>query len=205
MSKLIPDSHKQFVKDNYSNIATKEIAAILDRSVHSIYNIAFSLGLKKPDAFYKVPTKDFIERGKKHRFKKGGIPINKGKKVAAATYASMQPTMFKKGRLPHNTKYNGAISKRSDGYLWIRVNLNKWELLHRYVWKQSTGETLNSKDVIRFIDGNTNNVVIDNLYKVDRAGNMDLNSIVRYPNEVRELIHINNKLKRKANGKKQAQ
>jgi hypothetical protein len=59
--------------------------------------------------------------------------------------------------------------------------------------------------VVRFKDGNTMHWDINNLELIGQCQNMELNTIQRYPNEVRQVIKLNNKLKRKINGKKQNQ
>ena len=110
------------------------------------------------------------------RFLKGHRAWNKGLK--GITIGGEQ-TQFKPGHEPHNTKYDGAISIRKDSkqdiyYKYIRVAKGKWELLHRYIWKQHNGEIPKGMLVV-FKDGNQMNCSIDNLELITRKENMQRN------------------------------
>ena len=51
--------------------------------------------------------------------------------------------------------------------------------------------------IVVFKDGNTMNCVIENLELISFSENMRINSIYRFPQEVREVIRLTGKLKRK--------
>lgn len=111
------------------------------------------------------------------RFLKGHSPHNKYSKNYQP---NNEATRFKKGNLPHNTKHDGAISKRfhkkeNKYYLYIRVEKAKWELLNRYTWKKHHGE-IPKGYLVAFKDGNQLNCDIDNLMLISMAENMKRNN-----------------------------
>jgi hypothetical protein len=78
-----------------------------------------------------------LESGKAYRFKKGQLPVNKGKKqiefMSIEAIKKTVATRFKKGNKPHNTyEKDGIITSRIDNsgrpYLYIRTSVGKWEL-----------------------------------------------------------------------------
>lgn len=118
-------------------------------------------------------------------FRKGQKPWNKG-----MSYNVGEATQFKKGNLPHNTKFDGAIRTQPDksgrNYKYIRISKGKWMPLQRYVWMQIHGDP--GCNLIRFRDGNTMNCAIENLTMVSRGENAALNALIRKPRGKRELI-----------------
>tara|TARA_R110000824_G_scaffold396713_1_gene598656 strand:- start:2 stop:613 length:612 start_codon:yes stop_codon:yes gene_type:complete len=141
-------------------------------------------------------------------YKKGSIPMNKGKKMSAELYAKCSRTYFQKGRLPHNTKSELSLSHRKDKfgkYYWfIRISKAVWKPLHRIIYENVHGVKLGKEDCIRFRDGDTNNIHPDNLVYLTVQDNMNMNNpYLHYPAEVVKVIKLNNKLKRKINAKKQ--
>jgi hypothetical protein len=126
--------------------------------------------------------------------------------MPAELYNVIAPTMFKKGRKPHNTKPVGTINVRLDSqdrpYQYIKIKDSHWELLQRYVWTQANGE-IPAGSVVIFLDGNYLNCDISNLQVISRKENMARNTIQRYPAELQEVMKLTSKLKRKTNGKQQ--
>jgi len=80
--------------------------------------------------------------------------------------------------LPHNTKYNGCITQRTDKsgtpYKYIRIDLGKWELLHRYNWEQANGP-IPKNNILRSINGDTLNCDTSNWNLITRAEHLQLN------------------------------
>ena len=119
-------------------------------------------------------------RDRKGRFAKGIIPFNKGTKGLKGA----NKTSFKKGNLPHNTKKDGAISVRSDGYKYIRIAKGKWVLLHRHIWKQAKG-TIPEKHLIVFKNKDRMNCNINNLECISMAENRNRN--INYKKSAKSL------------------
>lgn len=85
---------------------------------------------------------------------------------------------FRKGHKPHNIKELQEISKTTDGYLIIKVKeegiqRERWQFLHRYIWEKERGEIPPGK-MITFLDGNKENVEIDNLAFIDNEINLEM-------------------------------
>jgi hypothetical protein len=99
-----------FLEDNYSTTTTTEIADELGRSLSSVKNKAFAMGLKKGEE-YEYPT----------RFARGGSPWN---------YARNAPNRgsFRKGRKPPNAQPEGAIRTDARGYKKMK-QAGKWRYL----------------------------------------------------------------------------
>lgn len=188
--------------DNY----TENICKLLNRSYRSVAQQAFKMGLKKSEAFKKMELERQANRlqisGAAHRFSKGNIPVNKGKKMSAEMYQKCKATMFKKGNEPHNTKYNGHERITKDGYTEVRVKKGKYILKHRIIWEQQNGKIAKGYLVV-FKDGDKQNFDIANLELITREENMKRNTIQRFPSELNSTIRLVNKLKRTINAKEQ--
>ncbi len=135
-------------------------------------------------------------------------PGTKGKKAYKLAGPGGTATQFKKGAEPHNTKFDGCISVRSNNRTgckapFIRLSKTKWVLLSRHLWEQAYGQIPNGM-VVRFKDGNFNNHSIENLELITRKENMLKNSVHRFPPELVETIHTLSQLKKlvKKHGKK---
>lgn len=156
----------------------------IDRTDKAIYCRASFLGLKRSDAFFeKYPSgrENLLKSGKATRFKKGMKPWNKGKEYRPGGRSS--ETWFKKGQKPSNARPVGYMSTRKDKcgrYYYFIKSETGMEPLHRYIWKRMYGE-LPKHAVIRFKDGNTLNPHPDNLERLTRAGNLEKNTVHRYP------------------------
>lgn len=108
-------------------------------------------------------------------FKKGNIPLNKGKKG----FMGANKTSFAKGNIPQNIKKVGSISYRKDKngrhYAHIKVaEPSRWKMLHVYIWEQKYGNLPKGYCVI-FKDKDTLNTNIDNLMLISRSELVRLN------------------------------
>jgi hypothetical protein len=143
------------------------------------------------------------------RFPKGHKPFNKGRSwdeyLPDGSRIKSLKTTFKSGHLPHNTKADGEISVRnSDGrqYKYIRISLAKWVPLHVYLWEQKNGNIPDGMIVV-FRDKNTMNCDLTNLELITREENMQRNSWIKYPPELRFAMKKLKQLKKQINGKEQ--
>jgi len=199
----IPDEIKKKIIELYPNNYTKDIANKLHISESTVYNVAFLNNIKKSAEFMKMELQIQADRlrivGVKSRIKKGNIPPNKGIKMDSATYEKVKRTFFKPGQLPHNTKYDGYERINIDGYTEVRVN-GKFILKNRLIYEQNNGK-LDKNIIVIFKDGNKQNFNIENLQAITKAENAIRNSIHRYPEELKSIIRLNAKLKKKINKK----
>lgn len=192
-------SELDYVRLNYSNNYTKDIAAAINRSERAVYQAAINLNIRKSPEFIKISLEREAEKlkllGANTRFKPGNISHNKGQKMSKEVYEVVKVSMFKKGNEPHNMKYDGhericAI----DGYVYVRIAKGKYVLKHRYIWEQHNGP-IPKGNIIIFKDKNKYNLNIDNLQLITLRENMERNRITKYPKELQDLIKLNNKLK----------
>lgn len=206
--KMWSESEREQLKQLYPDTRTNELMDIFHCNEGQLYNQAHFLGLKKSPEYLKefVHTLDPAV-GEKYRYKKGRTSENKGIPMSPELYAKCQPTMFRKGNEPHNTRFDGALSSRVDKtgneYLYIRVEKSKWVLYHRLFWEQEHG-TIPKGMCVAFIDGNSANVKLSNLELITREVNMLRNTIHQWPSEMKTVIKLKNKLinKIKNHGKK---
>lgn len=198
MRKFSPEEDA-FLKNNYLSVPAKRMAKMLGRCEGTARQRMKLLGIIVPP--------EVVEKFKQDSYiKKGNISFNKGKKqseyMTAEAIKRTKKTRFKKGNLPHNTKSkNGVISIRKDAktkrpYKHIRVSIGKWKMLHVVKWETKHGKVPRGKIVV-FKDGNSMNCALKNLQLMTREENMKRNTIHRYPDELKQVIRLNNKLKRK--------
>lgn len=200
--------HSQLVIDYiceyYPNTQTREMAKVLGISVAKIHQIANVRGIKKTKQYIReVHGKRVAILGEKHRYPKGNKPWNKG--VKGLKHAP-EHTLFKPGHIPANYKPIGWTRVDEEGYTWMKVREGKfaWDMIHRVVWETENGPIPKGK-FLRFKDGNKANWELDNLILVDRETNMRMNTIHRYPEEVKQAMKAISKLKKtiQTHGKEQ--
>ena len=188
----------------YPNNYTIDIAKKFNVDVRKIYYIANLKGFIKSVEFLKIEMARQAERikvaGSIYRYKPGSISHNKGKKMPSDIYDKCSKTMFKKGSIPHNTKFDGYERTTVDGYIEVRIKQGKFKLKHRLVYEAAHGLIPKNMYVI-FKDKNKLNFDIENLELVTRKQHMIRNSIQRFPKELKEIMFINSKLKCKINEK----
>ena len=188
------------LRGRYGTIPAEEIAGQLQRSVRSVYGRAQLLGLRCPESYRS-------EAGKKgsaspeavsHRFMKGHISANRGKKMSPEVYVKCSSTMFRKGNIPVNTKPVGSERLTKDGYMAVKTaEPNVWKLKHRLIWEQVHGPIPEGSNV-QFRNGNRQDIRIENLYLISRAEQMKgENSLcARYPEGLQKAIRARGALKR---------
>lgn len=123
--------------------------------------------------------------GNSGSFKIGHVPWNKGLKGCFGA----RRTSFKKGNLPHNTRamYSERLSK--EGYIEIKVGINKWISKHRYIWEQYYKREVPKGKVVIFLDGNNRNFEIENLKLISRGALLILNNRYKHITKDRELMN----------------
>lgn len=193
-----------FITEYYPTMKTAEIAKIIGVSESSVYNLSHRLGLKKSAEYLSNVHGSVIkEAGKAYRYKKWMTPWNKGLK---GLNNSPQETRFQKGHQPANYVPVGWTRIDSEGYHWIKMadGKNGWKMTHIVAWELENGPVPEGK-FLRFIDGNKDNWQVENLMLTDRKENMLLNTIHRYPEELKQTMKTISKLKKiiKNHGKEQ--
>lgn len=190
---------KELLKKHYADSTIHELMQMLNKTDRSIYSQANLLKLKKSAEYEEKRRLQDIENIRKNttkRFQKGQTPWNKGIKGSIPN----NKTSFKKGLIPHNTRNNGDTRLDKEGYVLVKVENNIWIRKHRLIWEQAHGE-IPKGHVLRIKDGNKENYSLDNTELITMADNMRLNTMHRFPPELKQAIKLLKKLKKKINEK----
>jgi len=130
--------------------------------------------------------------GRTGQYSKGSVPANKGKKMPYNPNSAR--TRFKKGQRPHNTKFAGHERVSKDGYVEISIEETnphtgferRYVLKHRYLWEQANGPIPEGM-VLKCLDGDKQNLVLENWKLIPRAMLPSLNKWHDYDNAPDDL------------------
>lgn len=169
----------------YSDMTNADLAVLFGVSEAYISHVAFKMRLFKSEDFHTT-------RRAKGQFKPGNLPPNKGKKLdefmSPETQQRFLKNSFRQGNMPKNTAAVGSEVITKDGYIKVKIaQPNKWKLKHRLVWEQNNGRIPVGLNV-QFRDKNKQNCLINNLYLISRSEQIHKNSIMRYPEHLRQSI-----------------
>lgn len=111
-----------------------------------------------------------IKTGRSGRFEKGHKPSL----TAHPRKGQCNAGTFKKGHMPHNHLSVGERIIDGEGFHKIKIaEPNVWEFVHRKMWEDVFGP-IPKGHVIRFRDGNRDNLSMDNLIMLSKAESMHL-------------------------------
>lgn len=175
------DEQIEFVKGTYKSHTQREL---LEKT-----NEKFGLDLN----FNQIKSflnKNKIRSGRCGKFKKGRTPYNKGMK---GVFHGPTHTQFKKGQKSINYLPVGSERVNKDGYIIIKVSdlgsyQDRWKLKHRVLWEEEKGP-LKKGEVVIFLDGNKQNVDINNLSLIKRSTLLELNKhdLIKDESELTEI------------------
>lgn len=189
-----------YLRSHFPHLYTKDLAAYFNRSYGSVSSMAKLHGIHKSEQFKAMDKARHVEQllsaGLKYRYKAGNVPMNKGMKMTTDVYNKCKNTMFRKGVVPHNAKYDGYERLNKEGYVEVRVAMGKFRLKHRVIWEEAHGP-IPKGYIVTFIDGDKTNITLNNLQMISRVQHMANNSVVRYPGHVRSTLHVISKIKKK--------
>lgn len=170
----------QFMIENYKGKDNIELAELLNNKFNlntnadRVSNVKANLKRRKG-----IDITTGINRG---GYKKGHIPANKGTKGLTGA----NRTSFKKGNIPFNHREIGSERITKDGYIMIKVRdgcLNKnWELKHRWLYEKEYGKIPEGYNLI-FLDGNKQNLDLDNLKLVSKSEDLIMNNHNLFSND----------------------
>ena len=108
-----------------ADMSVSEMSKRLGRPLTLVYQKARSFGLSRPRQVYTECGKNLaqLEQSKLHRYQKGCIPANKGKKMNPDTYTKCAGTMFKKGNMPANHRDVGPENCRTIPGIHLRTSI----------------------------------------------------------------------------------
>ena len=165
-----PEEIKQFVREHAVGIFNKDLADVVNAkfgtqfTAGTIANLKNRLGVK---SFIDCHFNKGIRNSPATEFKKGHVPINKGTKGMFPNAGGS--TRFKKGHRPANWKPVGSERCNVDGYWEVKVaEPRKWKMKHVVMYEKEHGPVPKGHIVI-FLDGNKNNLTLENLALISRA------------------------------------
>lgn len=196
------------LRREYPDTPTAQTAAALGRTLAQTYSKAGALGLKKSERYLASPDACRLRRGDNigaaHRFLPGHVPANKGLRRPGWHAGRMRETQFKKGALNGRAarlyKSIGTERLSKEGYRQRKVTndlrgAQRWKHVHVLLWVDHYGP-IPPGYAVGFIDGDKTNIEIGNLMLLSRTDLMRLNTIHRYPQELRLAIRQVARLKR---------
>lgn len=197
---------EKLLRERYPDTVTAKLAELIGCNINSIYRKANLLGLKKSAAFLASAEcgRLHISDGTNTRFKRGGTPWNKGKKLPGH---GCKETQFKPGHLGGRAAqiYRPIGSERisRDGYLERKIHdglpmQSRWRAVHLLIWEAANGPIPPSHAIV-FKDGNKQNIVLDNLEMITRQALMRRNSMHNYGPEIARLHQLQGAITRQIN------
>lgn len=202
-------AEEELLRARYPDEPTDRLAAELGLSIEQVYAKANRMGLHKSPAYaeqclqacgHQVSNNPASARS---RFQAGADPWNKGMKGLQAGGRSAE-TQFKpgciQGRAAALVQPVGAERVTRDGIRQRKIRADgpfhrRWKSVHSILWEETHGP-IPAGHVVVFRDGNTTNIVADNLELITRHELMRRNTIHRYPPELVDAIRTISKLKR---------
>lgn len=195
----------------YPDMLTADLAALLGRKVHSVYQAAARLKVSKSDAFNTSEASGRVLKGKAEiglsgRFRKGHETWNKGTHFVAGGRSAQ--TRFRKGQAPHNEQPIGALRISGDKQLERKMNNNKganhvrWIPVSRLVWEAANGK-VPPNHIVVFKPGmrttELDAITLDKLECVTRSENARRNSTWRHGRVMGSLYQLKGAITRQVN------
>lgn len=196
----------------YADYSTDDLAFILGLRTEQVGAKANSLGLHKSAKYLATAVGCALVRpgagGREHRFAKGLVPWNKGKKGVAGVQAACRATQFKPGQAPANTLPIGSTKFDKSGVLLQKVSdakgngSKRWRAVHELVWVRANGP-VPEKHIVVFKPGMKTNVLeeitLDKVECISLAENMKRNTIHNLPPELKQIVQLRGVLTRAIN------
>lgn len=144
------------------------------RDAHALFCATFRRADVTVNNYHALCKRKGWLTGRDGRIKAGDVSWNKGKKMPSN--ANSARTQFKKGHLPHNTKFAGHERVSKDGYVEISVEdtnpytgfERRYVLKHRWLWEQVNGPVPEGH-ALKCLDGNRLNIDPANWKPIPRA------------------------------------
>ena len=178
MHKKYTEEIRQFIREHAPGMYNKDLAALASKHFgipvleSAVVRLKYKMGVKSGiDATFMKG----VRRSPATEFKKGHVPINKGTKGMFPGQGGA--TRYKKGHVPHNYRPVGSERCNVDGYWEVKVADPKtWKLKHVLLWEEVNGPVPKGHCVV-FLDGDKNNLSLDNLALISMATNARRNQL----------------------------
>ncbi|HEX5935932.1 MAG TPA: HNH endonuclease [Pseudorhizobium sp.] len=147
------------------------------------YHRAFSEAFGREDVsagnLHALRKRKGWKTGRTGHFVKGQEPINKGKPCPegkGGRHPNARKTQFRRGQLPHNTKFLGHERVSKDGYVEISIDEEnphtgyerRYVLKHLHCWEQENGPVPDGM-CLKCVDGNRLNTDPSNWIAIPRG------------------------------------
>lgn len=194
------EEEDEVIKQNYLEIPIKTLAKIMKRSSCGIYSRLNHLGCI-------IPPELAEQRKISGMIKKGTAPPNKGKKqseyMSPEGIEKSKASRFKKNHIPHNAKQDWEEILRKDyrgtKYWMIKLPENRKLIFkHIWLWESTYGKIPEGYNII-FKNGNSIDCKIENLECISDAELMQKNTIMNFPEDLKQIILLKGKIKRQIN------
>lgn len=197
----------------YPCSANVALIKVLGCSLDMLYYRASYLGVKKSKWFSKRhPSSGSLamnpDRGLPGRFIKGQATWNKGLHYQAGGRSA--ETQFKKGQVPKNTMQIGDYRQTSRDKYWqvkmTHTGITRFDFVfvHRLIWERCNGRPVPKGHLIRFRDGNHDNLDISNLECVSKGEHIKQNGYHYHP-ELKALNQLVGQITRQINKRERQQ
>lgn len=166
------------IKYSPDELAFIQVNATLSRAaLTQLFNATFNRDIAV-DNIKALCTRKGWKTGRDGRFPKGSVPPNKGTKGLTGANSGS----FKKGQQSHTQKPVGYERTTVDGYIEVKVaEPNKFRAKHHIIYEQHFG-TIPAGHVVKFKDGNPQNLATDNLVLMSRGELAVLNHLYDHKN-----------------------
>lgn len=205
-------TERRLLRELYPHVPTADIAALLERSVGSVYGQAVdTMGLHKTPAYMAGVTSGRIQRARSlpsmvaTQFRPGLVPWNKGLKGWRAP--GCERGWFAPGRRPHTWVPVGSYRINADGILDRKVSdtgypPRDWQGVHRLVWIAAHGP-IPSGHIVRFLPGRRSTVLeqitLDAIECISRAEHAQRNHPRSKSPELAKLYQLKGAITRQVN------
>ncbi|MEB8418472.1 HNH endonuclease [Enterococcus casseliflavus] len=165
---LFNDEQIRFIENNAEGTSNEALTGLINSKFGTNFTSKQIKGWKKN---HKVSS------GLTGYFEKGHVPINKGTK--GMFNVGGNKTSFKKGKPAQNHKLVGTERIDRNGYMIVKVQDNgpwhkRWCPKHKVEWEKVNGP-IPEGHVLIFLDGNKQNITMENLKLITQAQNLQLN------------------------------
>ena len=173
---------RQFVISNGKGRNSAELTAMVNVAFASDYTLSqitalrYRLGVPSGiDTRFKAGS----DAGAAYRFRCGQVPYTKGRKwdeyMPEESREKCRTGWFRKEQKPHNWMPVGSEVVKGDGYLWRKIaEPNMWRQVHILEWEKAHGPIPKGM-CLTFLDGNRQNLALDNLMLISRRENRVMN------------------------------
>lgn len=185
----LPEEVLEFVRANAPGRGNAELAAITNAAFGTSFTAAKMKGYKsshkirsgiqpKPPSVFTPEIREYIFSHHE------GVPYIKMADMVNQRFGTSIPAksfrwFYQNNKLRCGVHWSGkkaepgSVSQKKDTYQYIKMEAGSWRLLHHVIWEREHGPIPDGHKVT-FIDGDIQNVSIDNLMLVTNAEQMIL-------------------------------